>query len=183
MQLSVREMHASDIPLIADYWTSAPAEYLLGMGADPARMLPAHEWHELLTNQLHTPIEQKQSWCLIWEIDGNPVGHCNINQITPGSVAEMHLHLWHPETRHKGAGTALVKMSIPLFFKTFSLQRLYCRPYAHNTAPNKTLALAGFTLLQQVTTTPGYLNFEQPVNVWMITRTEIQSEYSQEIFT
>ncbi len=173
MHLSVREMQASDIPLIAGYWTSATAEHLLGMGADPARMLLAHEWHELLTTQLHTPLEQKQSWCLIWEIDGTPAGHCNINQISPGSVAEMHLHLWHSESRHKGAGTALVKMSIPRFFDTYRLQRLYCRPYAHNAAPNKTLAHAGFTFLQEVVTTPGYLNFEQPVNVWMITRAEV----------
>jgi len=68
----------------------------------------------------------------------------------------------------KGLGTAFIKMTIPWFFEKYKLKKLYSEPYALNPAPNKTLAKSGFEFINQYTTIPGWLNFEQPVKLWMM---------------
>ena len=78
----------------------------------------------------------------------------------------MHLHIWDADARKKGVGTELIKLTLPYFFENCKLRQLYCEPYALNTAPNKTLEKAGFVFVKEYVTTPGMLNFEQPVNRW-----------------
>ena len=175
--LSVREIQASDIPLIIRYWLTAEPDFLLGMGVDLDKMPQEHEWQETLTEQLTTAHPHKRSWCMVWLIDGVPCGHSNINKIIPGEEAYMHLHLWHSDKRQRGAGTELVRMTVPYFFDTYSLQRLYSQPYVHNAAPNNTLKKVGFELERQEMTTPGWLNFEQPVNLWVLTREKFLELY------
>ena len=82
----------------------------------------------------------------------------------------MHLHLWQTDVRQKGLGTAFVKMTLPYFFEHLQLQKIYCEPYSGNPAPNKTLEKVGFRFVKTYTTTPGWINFEQPVNLWEIGR-------------
>lgn len=149
---------------------TAEPDFLLAMGVDLNKMPQEQEWHEMLQGQLNTPHPHKKSWCMIWLIDGVPAGHSNINKIIPGEEAYMHLHLWKPDARKRGAGAALVRMTIPFFFETYDLKRLYCEPYANNDAPNNTLRKAGFEFVRQEITTPGWLNFEQPVNLWVMTK-------------
>jgi RimJ/RimL family protein N-acetyltransferase len=120
----------------------------------------------MLLEQLNSPIEQKRAYCIIWEEDGKPIGHSNTNPTFYGKEATMHLHLWNNETRQKGTGTQLLKLTLPLFFENLKLRNLVCEPYALNPAPNKTLEKAGFTLVKKYITTPGFLNFEQPVMRW-----------------
>lgn len=55
------------------------------------------------------------------------------------------------------------------------LKNIYCEPYAQNPAPNKTLAKAGFLFVKKYTTIPGYLNFEQEVNQWLMTQEKFTS--------
>ena len=81
----------------------------------------------------------------------------------------MHLHIWENGARKKGMGTALVKLGLPFFFKNLKLKKIYCEPYALNPAPNKVLEKAGFEFLKTYITTPGFLNFEQAVNLWQFT--------------
>jgi RimJ/RimL family protein N-acetyltransferase len=168
--LSVRELALGDIDLIADYWSHSDSTHLLQMGVAIDRLPSRDEFVEMLRAQINQPAATKQSYALIWELDSRPVGHCNINKITLNKEGYMHLHLWHNESRKKGLGAAFVKLSIPFFFRNFGLQQLFCEPYALNDAPNKTLAKAGFTFLRSYTTIPGFINFEQPVNLWAMQR-------------
>lgn len=159
-------MSAPDIERIADYWSNASPAFLEGMGVDLAKLPTRTELSDMLREQLRQPIEQKKSYCLIWEVDGRPVGHSNINKIVFGEEAYMHLHLWETGLRQKGLGTELVKRSVPHFFEKYQLKTLYCEPYALNPAPNKTLPRAGFEFVRSYVTVPGWLNFEQEVNLW-----------------
>lgn len=168
--LSVRPLQSSDINLIINYWLSADPEYLLGMGADPAKMPIREHWEKMLSQQLTQSYEEKQSYGVIWEADGQPVGHSNVNKIRFGQEAYMHLHLWNSGLRRKGMGVELVRLSLPFYFENLQLKTLYSEPYALNPAPNKTLDKAGFELVKTYTTIPGYLNFEQEVNLWEMTR-------------
>lgn len=167
--LSVRELQAQDIDRIADYWLNSEPAFLQGMGVDLSKMPPRTQWETMLNKQLSSPIPEKQSYAIIWQVDGEAVGHCNINDITFGEQAFMHLHLWRSDLRQQGAGVALVRMALPYFFENFQLKRLYCEPSAHNPAPNKTLPKVGFTFVKAHMTTPSSLTYEQLVNRWEMT--------------
>lgn len=166
--VSVREITLADVPRIADYWLNADAGFLRGMGADPAKIPGREQWLQMLTEQVDQPYAERKSYCLIWLLDGEPVGHSNVNKIVYGEEAYMHLHLWVPDARKRGLGVLFVKLSIPLFFKNLRLKTLFCEPYAHNPAPNKTLEKAGFRFVKQYTGIPGWINFEQEVNLWAL---------------
>ena len=158
-----------DIPLISRYWYGLTPAELNRMGADPSKMPNKEAFEQMLTEQLAASMEEKQGFATIWLVNDTPVGHCNINGIQFGRQANMHLHLWNPSTRQKGMGANLVKQSLPLFFENFQLESLFCEPYALNPAPNKTLEKIGFELLKEYVTTPGLINFEQPVKRWVLT--------------
>ncbi len=177
--LSVRELESRDIPALTSYWVNADAASLLAMGADPDKMMPEEKWHTMLSGQLDLAYRDKPSYCIIWELDGHAIGHSNVNKIIFGQEAYMHLHLWHKEQRLQGRGLELVKMTLPYFFKNLGLQMLLCEPYALNAAPNKTLASAGFTFIKAYTTVPGYLNYEQTVNLWQLSKLDFEQRYAQ----
>ena len=50
-----------------------------------------------------------------------------------------------------------------------NLKILYCEPYSLNPAPNHTLKKIGFEFVKENITIPGFLNFEQKVNLWKLT--------------
>lgn len=168
--LSVRPLQASDIDDIADYWLHSDPDFLRGMGVDLDKLPSRSFWTDMLLEQLGQTLEEKKSYCFIWQLAGKAVGHSNVNKIVFGSEAYMHLHLWPTDIRQKGLGTAFVKMTLPYFFEHLQLQKIYCEPYSLNPAPNKTLEKAGFRFVKTYTTTPGWINFEQAVNLWEIER-------------
>jgi len=89
----------------------------------------------------------------------------------------MHLHLWHSTQRQKGLGAELVKLTLPYYFNKLKLKKLYSEPYALNPAPNKTFEKLGFELMKEYITIPGYLNFQQPVKQWLLTRERFNELY------
>lgn len=168
--LSIRELSRSDIPHIANYWLNSPPEHLLMMGADPSKLPARSQFSQMLGRQIVSHYKRKENYALIWLIDGVPSGHCNVNKIKFGEEAYMHLHMWEADKRQKGMGTALVKLALPYFFERLELKTLFCEPYAHNPAPNKTLEKVGFEFVKTHRTVPGSLNFEQEVKRWRLER-------------
>ena len=166
-------MEARDIDLLIAYWYNSSPEFLTGMGVDLAKMPKEDDWRKMLEMQLSLPITEKRSYCLIWEKDGKAIGHCNTNPTEYGKEAYMHLHMWDNDQRQKGMGAALVKESVARFFKDLQLERLYCQPYAMNDAPNRTLEKAGFRFVKEYVTTPGFINFEQPVKLWVMEKEDV----------
>lgn len=173
--LSVREIQQEDIEAIKDYWLHAEPAFLTGMGVDLNKMLTAEQWEEILTEQIKQPYSEKKSYCTMWLVDDKAIGHSNVNKIIFGQEAFMHLHIWRDEHRQKGIGTDLVKLSLALFFKNLNLEKISCEPYALNPAPNKTLKKLGFEFVKTYTTIPGFLNFEQPVNLWELSYEKYKS--------
>ena len=166
--LAVRELKETDIDLIINYWLNSSNTFMESMGVDVLKIPSREQWREMLAEQLRQSIEEKKSYCIIWLVDNTPVGHSNINKIVFGEEAFMHLHIWDNNIRKKGFGTEMVKRTLPYFFNNYKLRNLYCEPYALNAAPNKTLEKVGFEFVKQYTTTPGWINFEQPVNLWKL---------------
>ena len=168
--LTTREIQFKDIAPITQYWLGSDKSFLTGMGVDLTRLPSAQEWQQMLNEQINSPIGEKKSYCTIWEVDGTAVGHCNINKITMGEQAYMHLHMWKSDVRKKGMGTELVKRSLPFFFEKFKLKKLCCEPYSLNPAPNKTLEKIGFTFIRSYVTVPGSISLEHEVNLWELSR-------------
>ena len=164
--LSVREITTDDIEPLTNYWQTAGDAFLTGMGCDVCKMPTKEQSHTMLSEQIKTPIEKKQSYCTIWLADVKAIGHSNINQIIFGESAYMHLHLWISDKRKKGMGIELVKKSMALFFEKAKLKKIYCEPYSLNPAPNKLLEKLGFTFVKKHITTPGSINLEQEANLW-----------------
>lgn len=174
IKLSVREIEKQDVQSIVDYWTKSDHEFLKSMGVEISKIPSEKDLTEMLSEQLNQDYNEKKSYAIIWLINNLPAGHCNINKIIFGTEAYMHLHLWQTDLRQKGCGLELLKMTLPYFFKNMNLHTLYCEPYALNNAPNKTLPKAGFEFVKEYVTTPGYLNFEQPVKLWQLKREQVQ---------
>jgi RimJ/RimL family protein N-acetyltransferase len=174
--LTVREIQHQDIKPITDYWYNASAEYLNSMGADINKFPDRSQWEAMLELQLTQSYPEKLAYCIILEKDGNAIGHTNTNKIVFGQEAYMHLHIWQPENRQTGYGEQLIKMALPYFFKNLQLKNLYCEPYALNPAPNKTLEKIGFEFVKEYVTTPGHINFEQPVKLWLLSAEKFNKE-------
>lgn len=172
---SIREMRLVETRSMIRYFLKADLDYLKGMGVDPAKMPSEGDWFELLDKDYARPIEERKFYYLIWAADGDPVGHCNINKITFGDSAYMHLHIWNTGHRRTGCATRLLEPSIEHFFDRFKLERLFCEPYAKNPAPNRALPKAGFTLVKTYETMPGWITFHQPVNLWVLDREKAMS--------
>jgi RimJ/RimL family protein N-acetyltransferase len=168
--LSVRELEEKDIPLVVGYWFNATPESLHGMGVDTAKLPKNEEFTAMLEAQLALPYPEKKAYALIWEANGEPIGHSNVNPLYYGDYAYMHLHIWTPQARKQGFGLDLLRMSLPYYFNNLKLKKLFCEPYALNPAPNKILEKAGFTFVKEHITTPGAITFEQSCNLWEITK-------------
>ncbi|MBB6460136.1 GNAT family N-acetyltransferase [Flammeovirga kamogawensis] len=172
MKTSVRELISSDISLIADYWLKSDHTYLTSLGVDISKLPRRKDLVDMIENQLVLSYKEKKNYALIWEIDGEAIGHSNINSIKYGHSANMHLHIWKTDLRRKGAGVELVEKSLPFYFNNFDLDVLNCSPSAENDAPNKTLEKIGFTFIKKHITIPGSLNFKQEVNHWEIRKND-----------
>jgi RimJ/RimL family protein N-acetyltransferase len=164
--LSVKEIQPTDIDAIAQYWLGAESSFLISMGVDLNKLPTRDQLTRILLEQIKAPIEEKKSYCIIWQVDGKPIGHSNTNPTVFGAEAYMHLHLWDAKVRKRGFGAELVKMTLPYFFENLKLKKLISEPYSLNPAPNKTLQKVGFEFVKEYTTTPGSLNFEQIVKRW-----------------
>src|SRR5262245_17907947 len=164
--LSVREIRQSDIEPLSDYWFKSDPGFLIGMGVDLSKMPTREQWEHMLQEQLSQSYPEKKSYCIIWLLNNEPVGHSNVNRIIFGDEAYMHLHIWKPGNRTKGMGLQFVKMTLPYFFKNIQLKKICCEPYTLNPAPNKTMEKLGFELTKEYITIPGWINFEQPVKHW-----------------
>ncbi len=166
--IDITPLTPAEIPLICNYWLDTSQSSLRSMGVDPEKVPTVEQLTSMLLKQLILPIEKRNSYAIIWMFDGEPVGHSNTNPTYFGDHAYMHLHLWEKKKRGKGLGTEFVKLSVAHFFEVLQLKILYCQPYAHNTAPNKTLESIGFELVKEYVTIPGAINFEQRVKLWKL---------------
>lgn len=175
-ELETREMGPGEETRVIDYFLNSDTAFLKGMGVDPARLPDRDRWTGLIREDMERTLEARQFYYLLWVADGEPVGHSNINKIEFGHRAFMHLHLWRPDLRRSGLGQHFIRACISRYFTVFKLERLICEPYVRNPGPNKTLEKAGFTLVKTHDTVPGWINFHQTVNRWILTRNRWKKE-------
>lgn len=174
---TIKELTEQEIPLIAEYWLGSSDLHLESMGVDLSKIPAREDFETMLNHQLSLPNEDRNAYAIIWQLNDQPIGHCNTNPTDYGNEANMHLHIWTEENRRKQLGFLFLKKTIPLFFERLKLKLLVCEPYALNPAPNKTMEKLGFTFEKEYVTIPGSINYEQPVNRWVI-----DSETAKKLF-
>ena len=174
VNLKIRDLNTDDIKYIADYWLKSDKSFLISIGVDLNKLPTRNGLDIMLTKQINLPDSEKSSLAMILELNDQPTGHCNVNEISYGHDATMHLHLWNEDNRKKGLGTDMILKSLPVFFDRLMLNTIWCEPYALNQAPNKTLEKIGFEFVKRYVTTPGSLNFEQEVNRYKLTRVRFE---------
>jgi RimJ/RimL family protein N-acetyltransferase len=170
MALDVREMMASEVDLIVEYFRISTPEYLEILGVDPSRLPAPESWRERLRRECALPIQQRSMVLVIWLSDDRPVGYSTSDKIAFGEQANMHLHVLEPERRNRGIGAECVRRSADIYFELLKLKRLFCEPNAFNVAPNRTLQKAGFKYVKTHMTVPGPLNYHQAVTRWVLER-------------
>ena len=173
IKLGVRPYKYDDINKIVGYFVNSDEAYLLGMGADPSKLPSRGEWTARLKAEYERPPRDRTYFYLIWETNGRAIGHCNINKIVFGDHAYLHLHIWDSQFRKLGLGSQLLKQSIPKLFEHSELQTLYCEPMANNEGPNVTLRKLGFDFEKRYKTTPGWINLEQTVNRYKLSKEKL----------
>jgi RimJ/RimL family protein N-acetyltransferase len=165
-----RPMQLAETELIIDYFHSASPEFLNTLGVDPSRLLERAQWKARFEYRFALPIEERNFFAILWEIDGHPAGWSSADKVIFGEEAYMHLHILDPERRRAGNGTFFVRESAKIYFETLRISRLFCEPHALNVAPNRTLQAAGFKYVKTHETVPGPFNFHQPVTRWVLQR-------------
>ncbi|HET9744103.1 MAG TPA: GNAT family protein [Chitinophagaceae bacterium] len=175
--LSVREIQHHDIQPLSDYWFQSDPEFLVNMGVDLSKIPVREKWEQMLEQQIRQSYREKQSYCIIWLLENEPIGHSNINRIIFGEEAYMHLHIWKKHNRTKGMGLQFMNMTLPYFFRNMQLKKLCCEPYALNPAPNRTMEKLGFEFIREYITVPGWINYEQKVKHWELTYEKFKSLY------
>ncbi|MGB0432596.1 MAG: GNAT family N-acetyltransferase [Bacteroidia bacterium] len=177
MQIELRDLAQNDIEPIANYWLQSDQDFLIAMGVDLNKIPTRNELTKMLEGQLNLPDKNKASLALIIEVNGKAIGHCNVNEISFGKSAKMHLHLWSSQNRKLGLGTEMVKRSVPQFFRRLQLKTLWCEPAANNPAPNKTLKKLGFNFVKKHKCIPGYLCFEQEANLYKLSKDDYTNNW------
>src|SRR5947209_3868579 len=163
-----RPMLLSETDIIIDYFHSASPELLNILGVDPSRLPERAQWKARFEHLFSLPIEERNFFAILWEIDGRPAGWSSADRIVFGEEAYMHLHVLDPARRGQGNGTFFVRESANIYFDILRISRHFCEPHALNVAPNRTLQAAGFKYVKTHETVPGPLNFHQPVTRWVL---------------
>ncbi|HVB94721.1 MAG TPA: GNAT family protein [Acidimicrobiales bacterium] len=167
-KLAVREMPLAEVDLRINYFHHSSDEHLRTLGVDRARLPTPEAWRSLYEEDYARPIEERESYSVVWELDGRIVGFSSTDHIVFGTEAFMHLHILEPTRRQKGLGAEFVRMSAETYFRVLELQRLYCEPNAFNTAPNRALQRAGFRYLFTHQAQPSPINFMQVTTRWVM---------------
>ena len=88
-RLEVREMTLADVGLRIDYFHDADDAYLTQLGVDRS-LLPSREaWNRLYQADYARPIEQREYYSLLWQLDGETVGFSSTDRIEFGAQAWM----------------------------------------------------------------------------------------------
>jgi RimJ/RimL family protein N-acetyltransferase len=168
-RLRVREMKLAEVDLRIAYFHDASDDHLRTLGVDRGLLPSRQVWRESYEVDYARPIQNRDSYSLVWELDDEIVGFSSTDQITFGEQAFMHLHILDSGHRWSGMGTQFVRRSAAIYFRVLELQRLYCQPNAFNVAPNRTLQRAGFRyVFTKEQMTPSSINFPQAITRWVL---------------
>jgi len=166
----VRPMRLDELDIRIDYFHDASDEYLLKLGVDRALLGSKDDWRAYYEEDFARPLAERETYNLVWELDGRVIGFSSADDFQVGEQAFMHLHIVEEPRRRSGLGTEFVRLSVDEYFRALELRRLFCQPNAYNVAPNRTLQRVGFRYVFTEEMQPSVINFPQPITRWVLER-------------
>ena len=174
-RLRVREMQLEEIDHRISYFHGAPDEYLTLLGVDRSLLMEPDEWRASYALDLTRPMDEKQSYSIVWELDERIIGFSSTDRIVYGREAFMHLHLVDPPLRSRGLGARFIRLSAQHYVEALALEHLFSEPNACNVPPNRALMRAGFGYQYSHFTTPGPYNVPQVVTRWALSASVVEA--------
>ena len=169
---SVREATSSDAESIATYWSNLSFDDAFKLGIDLDKIPPTNEIIGFIEQQISLPPNERNTYILIWEVDEIAIGHCNITPIVVGEYANIHSHIWNKSNIAKGIGEKLMRLSLPIFFEKYKLEKVYGVFYALNPAPEWLCIKLGFSFVDEYPTIPGEWSFYQNVKKYVVDKND-----------
>lgn len=174
-KFNVREISVNDTERLADYWSNLTNEEAFRIGIDTDEIPNKSTIIEMLNHQIAVPNSDKNTFILIWELDGVPIGHSNITPIVTNDFANIHFHIWDRNNWKSGLGEKYIRLSIPIFFEQYSLNRIYGVFHTNNIAAEKLFQKLGFTLADEYETRPGDWSLYQSVKKYVLNKEDFKS--------
>jgi hypothetical protein len=134
----LRDLTASDLPAIADYWLLSPDEYLVAMGVDRQRLGSAEDIHKRFFNAIRTGQPVQPSIALAITLDEGLVGYTLLNRYS-AEVNYSHWHIIVPNLRAKGLSTALYPGRLKAYFDLTHISQLIHQTRTSNIGVNRML--------------------------------------------
>jgi RimJ/RimL family protein N-acetyltransferase len=135
---ALRDAEEADIDLIVDYWYLSTEEYLIDMGADPARLGKPAQTRERYMRALRNGDPAQSSILFSIQLDGRFVGFTLLNQYDP-QTNYSHWHIVNPDKRRGGISTALYPHRVKMYFDTTNMDRLIHQTRPRNIGVNRML--------------------------------------------
>ncbi len=174
--ISVRDVELGDIPVLNGYWQGLSDADIQRMFIDRSKILTPEEFTERVTKTIGTPLKERNTDPLIWELNGKAVGFTTLTNIERGKTADIHLHIVDPEVRGQGLGTQWFALSLKKYFQRHGLEKIVCTPASTNPGPNALLRGLGVKPVRTFVTTPSPICVEHEVSRYEIYGFGVPSE-------
>lgn len=135
---SLRDIAASDVPAIVDYWIAMPEESLTFMGIDRQRLGSHNEIHRRFSNAIRTGDANQRNVALGIALEDRLVGYTLLNRYS-AEVNYSHWHIIVPALRAKGLSTALYPHRIKAYFELAPIAQLIHQTRTRNLGVNRML--------------------------------------------
>ena len=134
----LRDLTATDLPTIVDYWLLSTAEYLDFMGVDRELLGSSEEIHGRFAKAIRTGDPNQSAISLGITLNERLVGYTLLNRYSE-DVNYSHWHIIDSNLRRRGLSTALYPFRIKAYFDVAPISRLIHQTRTRNFGVNRML--------------------------------------------
>lgn len=141
MEFKIRPWHANDIESLAKYANNP------NIAQNLTNQFPSPYNRENGESFIQMALSENPTLIFAIEVNGKASGAIGLHKERDIHIRNMELGYWLAEIYWgKGIMTEAVKRMVRYGFKTFSIDRIYARPFGTNLGSQKVLEKAGFKL-------------------------------------
>lgn len=137
-QVLFRDLLRSDLPRIADYWSSAEPAFLERLGVDGSRFGGREGIMARFEPAIPSGDADQAKLAFAIDLDGEMVGYTNLNRYGP-SENYSHWHIIDPQWRKSGLSSLLYPFRLRTYFSCAPIERLIHQTRPQNIGVNRLL--------------------------------------------
>ena len=136
--ISFRDLVHSDLPCIADYWSSANPAFLERLGVDGSRFGNPEAIMARFEPAIPSGDPEQAKLAFAIDVDGDMVGYTNLNRYS-ATENYSHWHIIDPQWRKSGLSTLLYPYRLHTYFTCTPMTRLIHQTRPENVGVNRLL--------------------------------------------